>query len=493
MKFKLNRILSWRRFADSSQSRSPFDVAAIASIGGLTLALLGVLVVGDQTRPKVVEFSGDNQPIGVEAESFTLRFNEAMDGETVAENLEISPPLSGKLSGGGRKFVYTLTDLPAYGTDYEVRLEEAQTEPLSGQQTPETMEEFTGTVETRDRAFAYLGITGEEAGRLLLYNITEAKKIALTPPDLIVTQFAPYPEGDRVLFSAYEANQEANTQKLYTVTTGLNYQPDTDPQPPGRIKRVLDAQNYRNFQFDLSQDGNLIVVQRANRQNQEDGGLWVIPKEGNPRSLGISANTFQITPDSQNLAVTQPRGVSLIPLTPQGQQWEFFPDYEQIIALSEQPSQRMIVLKENEDFSKSLFAINQRGESKELLTIGGDLLDCAFEPRQGELLYCLQLEALDQNRRSATPFLTLINTQTGNNFALVELTNDPDVRMSMAPDGRNLLFDQVMLEEDGASEEEQASGEVWLLPLPDFVRDRENAELIPPEEVTNGLDPKWIP
>ncbi|NEO25761.1 MAG: hypothetical protein F6K03_02390 [Kamptonema sp. SIO4C4] len=375
-------------------------------------------------------------------------------------------------------------------------LQGAENTPKSSRQTPKTMQAFTSNIATRDRAFAYLGIEGEESGRLLLYNITEAQKIPLTPPDLVVTQFEPYPEGDRILFSAYDVNQEADRQKLYTVTTGFNYQPDTTPQPYGRIQRVLDAQNYQNFQFDLSTDGNLIVIQRANRDNQEDTGLWLIPQDGTPRSLGIQANTFKITPNSQNLAVTQPRGVSIIPLTPQGQQWEFFPDYEQIVAFSQQNSQRMILLKENNDVTRSLFVINQQGEDRELLTIRGTLLDCAFEPRKAELLYCLQIETLDRNQSNATPFLTLINTQNGNNFALVELTNDPDVRMSMSPDGRNLLFDQVMLDNPESSSERNnssASGGVWLLPLPDFVNDQENAELIPPEEVTNGLDPKWIP
>ncbi|NEO28425.1 MAG: Ig-like domain-containing protein, partial [Kamptonema sp. SIO4C4] len=135
MKLKLNAILPWRQSTDSPQQWWPFDVAAIASIGGLTLVLLGILLVGDRSIPQVVGFSWQDQRIGVDDQSFTLQFNQPMDWESVQENLDISPPLPGKSSWVGRTFVYTLTDLPAYGTEYEMVLQGAENTPKSSRQT----------------------------------------------------------------------------------------------------------------------------------------------------------------------------------------------------------------------------------------------------------------------------------------------------------------------------------------------------------------------
>jgi hypothetical protein len=64
-------------------------------------------------------------------------------------------------------------------------------------------ESFIGNFASRDRAFAYIGTEADEQGRLVLVNLSQqGAKTLLTPANLTVLDFEPYPLGDRLLFSA---------------------------------------------------------------------------------------------------------------------------------------------------------------------------------------------------------------------------------------------------------------------------------------------------
>jgi len=80
--------------------------------------------------------------------------------------------------------------------------------------------------------------------------------------------------------------------KLYTVATGVNnnhseptQQVEDTPLSNSEPKLILDNKKYQNNKFDLSQDGKTIVVQRLNRKNPQDFGLWIINKDNSIKSL----------------------------------------------------------------------------------------------------------------------------------------------------------------------------------------------------------------
>jgi hypothetical protein len=493
MKLKLNILDKKGLFA--------IDIAAITAMGGFSLLIAAVLAIGDRSIPRATNFSWQDRQIGVQNNRFTLTFNRPMNWETVEDALTIAPPLPGKLSWNNQTLAYTLTDLPIYGTTYQIALEGAKEQPQASDREAKTLHSFKMELKTRDRAFAYLGVEAEEKGRLLLYNETQEKKIPLTPPDLVVTNFQPYPEGDRVLFSAYDRQNTAATarQQLYSVTTGLNYRQDKETLPYGRVQRILGGENYQTLQFDLSQNGENAVVQRLNRQNLDDSGLWLVPKNGNPRPLGIQGKTFKISPDGRSVAVAGNLGISLVPLTPDAPDREFFPGYDRVVAFASGNRRQIIALKSNRDLTRSLFTIGDRGREREILNTTGAILDCQFEPREEKLLYCLRTEPLNPNSTVERPILSIINIATGTDVPLLALTNDPEVRMSMSPDGRSLLFDQITLNSDNSSTLPQATenfrttGSIWSLNLPDFISGDRNEQLTPPQKITSGLDPQWIP
>ena len=98
--------------------------------------------------------------------------------------------------------------------------------------TKKLIQPFIGQFSSRDRALVYVGVEGEQ-GRLVFYNLTQQQKTLLTPQDMIVVDFKPYPGGDKILFSAIERRTALTSglplSQLYTVTTGIQHTNKTAP------------------------------------------------------------------------------------------------------------------------------------------------------------------------------------------------------------------------------------------------------------------------
>lgn len=474
----------------------PIDYSGVSAVVFLGVAVTGLLLVGDRRLPEVQSFSWAEQTIGVEDEAFMLTFDQPMNWESVIENLEIEPPIAGKFSWTDQQqLAYTFTDLPEYGTRYTVRLPDAETQPLSSRQAAQPLPTFESEFQVRDRAFAYIGVKGEEQGRLILYNITTGKRLPLTPPDLVVSNFQPSADGQAIFFLAFAANQieGVSQQQLYRVTTGRPIRGE-EPEIPGLLERLLDADRYENRQFVIAAAADTLVVERLNRQNPSDRGLWLVSAKGDIRALGRQSEDFQLSPDGQTLAIRQPAGLTLLPLTPEADPQVVFPDYEALLAFSPQDQRRRVLVRRNRDLTRSLVLQTAEGQEREILQTSGFILSCTFEPRQESFLYCIQAEALDTEQTQVKPFLTLVNLKTRKVVPLVALTDDLNVRMNLAADGRTLLFDQVVADtQPNTSINPIPQGSLWLLNLPDFTQQRRTHALDTPQNITAGLDPQWLP
>ena len=261
------------------------------------------------------------------------------------------------------------------------------------------MQPFTASFRTRDRAFAYVGTAGEEQGRLILSNLTTGKKTVLTPPDLVVTDFKPYPDGERIVFAASDRKSQEQgllQQQLYSVTTGISFtSPDPESvssQGAGQIDRVLDSKDYQILKFDLSPDGQTLIVQRLNRRNPSDFGLWTIAKNAKPRLLGNQqGGEFVITPDSTSIAIAQGQGVAILPLTPAAKPLDFLPKFGMVLSFAKDGSAAAMVKFNTDDPSnptRSLFWVTNQGVQLELLRTTGSILGCEVAPAKDNL-YCL--------------------------------------------------------------------------------------------------------
>lgn len=468
----------------------PLDRIALGTIV-IVLVLIGILlVVGDRTSIQVADFSWQNRQVGVRDKSFALTFNRPIIPDSIqAKDLSIKPNLEGKISWVGRRMFYTLTEIPTYETEYKVALAGDKKE----------FKAFNSSFTTRDRYLAYIGVEKEEKGRLVLYKLDNKEKVLLTPPTLVVTDFIPYPEGEQLLFSAWRADsktQNFSQQKLYTATTGLNFVSPRETKPPGKLKLILDAKDYQNLQFSFSPRSKKVIVQRVSRSNPGDFGLWEISSAGEAKPLGIKGGEFKVNPQGNALAVAQTEGIKMFPLTPEASPEKLFSSYGRILDFSRQGIQAMVSF--NPDSTQSLLVVEQGKQGKEMLKTQGSIFSCQFEPQQEEFLYCLIIQAGEEDSLEKS-VLTLIDLKTAQVTPLIALPNQQAVQMGVAPDGRNLAFEQLLSPVPGSSSQLQSrdgqgisSGNIWLINLSNTTS-VDNLEKIKPQKIASGLKPTWLP
>jgi Tol biopolymer transport system component len=450
--------------------------------------------------PHVKDFSWENQEVGAEDRAFTITFDRPMAQESVSKNLVINPPLPGKFSWAGRKLAYTLDTPVPYGQTYQVQLQGAR-EHFRGETTPgATIQPFVANFRSRDRAFAYIGTQGEEEGRLLLYNLTKREKIVLTPENLVVMDYKFYPSGERILFSGFERNLgTAGIQELqlYTVTTGLK---EASFAKKPQIDLVLDNKDYQNHDFELSADGETIVVQRISRKNPADFDLWMLNPGAEPKPLKTQGGEFLIAPDGKTLAVAQGEGIAIIPLQTGAKPLDFLPKFGQVLNFSPDGSAAAMVNFNTDNaklrYIKSLFYVNNQGLQKNLLNTEGSIIDCQFSP-SGTHLYCLLTELLKGKEYQEQPYFAKINLKTNQVTPLMKLAKYQDVKISLSPDGLGILFDQIMAVQSNNpadtlttnSGEKIVGSRLWSMILPSDTTNKPDLQPLP----LTGIRPQWLP
>ncbi len=472
------------------------DKAAAAIILILSIPLGLLMYTGDKTAPKIRDFSWQNRAVGAEDIAFILTFNRPMNWDSVAANLKITPPLPGKFSASGRRFVYTLSQPVPYGKTFELKVQGAtDTAVKQTGADRQAMQPFASSFRSRDRAFVYLGVGGAEDGRLVLRNLTRQQTTVLTPKDWVVTSFKPYPEGDRILIGAVERKTEpsgAFEQKLYAVSTGLGV------ESAGQTKLLLGNAEAQILKFDLSANGRTIVLQRYSRSKREPVGLWVLESNGVLRSLTQgAAGEFLVTPDGSAVAIAQNQGISIVPITSESSlnTIEYLPQLGMTIGFARDAS-AATMMKFNRDGTRSLFLVTNQGIQKELIKTNGYILKAQFDP-MNQKVYCLYTQLGRGKENASSLRISAIDLSTLNRKDLVQLPNKTSGHMSLAPDGAQLLFDAVEVAEqltpsgikDGAGQAISKST-LWTLPLG---QSGIPTALKPMSLSISGVQPMWLP
>ncbi|MEP0916090.1 hypothetical protein NC981_04620 [Leptolyngbya sp. DQ-M1] len=496
----------------------PLDRVAIGLMVVL-IVLIGVLLLsGDRSAPRIREFNWDGKQVGADDRAFLLAFSRPMDHPSVEQNLKIQPDLRGRISWAGRRMAYTLDQPAPYGTEFTVSLTNARDRFSKEGANNGILRDFQAKFKSRDRVLAFIGAEGNEAGRLILYNLTQQDKKILTPENLAVMDFKAYPQNDRILFSAVERTnppQSLAEQKLFTVTTGIQINAPADlsapsaptasasPTQPGQITQILDNRDYQNLKFDLSQDGRTVVVQRLSRRDPNDAGAWLL-RDGQPAKPISNQQTggdFLITPDGGSIAVAQGQGLAILPLQPNAEQdqtqpLDFLPKFGTVLNFSPDGTAAVMV-KFNTDYTRSMFLVSQ-GVQKEILKISGSIVRANFAPNN-QVLYCLLTNLIPGNTFQEQPYLAAIDLKAVREGKpmeqtlrpLVLLPNQREIQVDLAPDGKALIFDQTQADDRAKSEVSQAlsGSKLWLLPLKGDL----SAKTQPEELPFRGLHPRWLP
>ena len=476
----------------------PIDRLAIALIIVLAL-IMGLLIWGNSAcdrncifnpGAKVSDFNWQNKTIGREDRAFVLSFNRPMDRASVEQNLSIMPPLAGKISWSGLRLAYTLKSPAPYGETYQVSLAGATDRFTNQEQAGKTIVPFEGKFRSRDRAFAYIGTQGVEKGKLILFNWTQQQPEILTPDNLTVFDFEPYPQGDRILFSAADSKlgiKGIQNLQLYRVNTGLDAKQANNPE----VELILDNQKYQNNKFDLAQDGKTIVAQRLNRNNPTEYGLWRIA-DHQPAQLitDEQIGDFLIAPDSQTVAVAQGEGIALLPLEADAQPLDFLPRFGQVLDFTADGTGAAMIDYNTDKaklrYTQSLFYVNTQGIQKELLNTDGSIQNCQFDPT-ATYLYCWLTELKTGKEYIEKPYIAAIDLKTRQAKTLVSLTDYQDSKLSIAPDGLGILFERSL---KNAVTDYQSNKSIWLLiPSDEQADSTSNAEQLP----FMGFRPQWLP
>lgn len=496
----------------TNQFRQPVDKISIVLISILTVIIALLVLVVTPVGPKVRDFSWQDQKIGATDRAFILTFNSPMDRESVENNLKIEPALPGKISWSGRRLAYTLDHPATYGIDdYKITIKGARDKIGGKDSQGKLLQPFTGNFRSKNRAFAYIGVEGEEKGKLVLYNLTGRKQSVITPADLVVTDFQPYPQGDRILFAAEEQkdwSKGLNKQQLYSVATGIPSQEGEELAPGENLQVVLDSKDYQNLEFEIAQDGETIVVKRISWRNKNDQDLWVIKgEEAKPLKQELTGY-FVITPDSQGIVTAtgkDGKGVGVVPLEPETETIEFLPKFGQVLSFASDGTAAAMVDFNSDDpklrYARSLFLVTNQGVQKKLLDVKGSLVDCAFNANRKNL-YCLLSELKEEAGYEEQPYLAkfdLEDTEKPTVTPLALLPEQLDVKMSLAPDGLGILVDQVIPTETDSPEalrsdsgQPIATSRLWLLLLP--TPGTESPEPPALEELPlPGFKPQWMP
>jgi hypothetical protein len=474
----------------------PLDRAAIIFMLGLVIATTILLLSGDRTLPQVREFNWQNQNIGADDIAFTLTFNRKIDRSTVEQQLKIQPPLPGKTSWAGSKMAYTLAHPAPYGYDYTIDLQGAR-EAIGSKRGKEIVP-FRGKFRTHDRMFAYIGTGGRERGRLIIYNFKTHQPTALTPANLVVTDFKVDRNSQKLVFTAVSTQSiqdrqpAISNQQIYSVTTGINRH--TPVNPPGKVELILDNREYQNVKFDITPDGSKVVAQRVNPKNPSDFALWVVPLDKSiPPSKLKQSGDFVITPDSREVAAAVGQGVSIFPLTTEvGSSLDFLPKFGNVLSFTPDGTAAAMV-KFNTDYTKSLFIVTNQGTEQEVLKTTGSIWDAKFAPTK-DLIYCLATELQTKGNESREqPYLSAIDLKTKKVIPLMLLPIQQGIQMSLSPDGLALMFDQIDRGENTSQLiQGQGNGVLWLLPIPPDIRTLSAA--VKAEELPlPGWHPRWLP
>ena len=497
---------------------SQLDRAALTLMGILMALTVILLAVGDRSAPYVREFSWANRPVGAEDNAFALRFSRSMDRPKVEAKIQIksdpnnpqsafqpiSQVMPGKISWSGKKMLYTLNSPLPYGQSYELKVQDVTAASNDGKPIGKEITPFVQAFNTREKMFGYIGTAGVDRGRLMIQRFpqTVATKspeklpapVAVTPPEYLVKDFRFISGGEGVFFSAVSVSSSQELlprQKIYRSLI-------QNPEP----KLVLDSNEYQNIRFELSNDGKVLVVHRVGVKNPSDFGIWVIDAQTGATLQRISqGGNFKITPDSASIAVSEGQGVALKPLVPGTDSTEFMAKYGQLLSFS--PNGVAAALeKYNDDSSRDLVLVTNQGVEKKLLNVKGEIQATQFSA-DARTLYAITAEfpqgvsenenLADTGKYSAQPYLKSINLTTFKSESLAKLHQQQDTTLSLAPDGRSLLYDQIvtggtnnqkiLTAADGQPIEQ---GMIWTLNLS---QPPAKPELLP----IAGYFPRWAP
>ncbi|MGK7923797.1 MAG: hypothetical protein AB4290_00840, partial [Spirulina sp.] len=267
---------------------------------------------------------------------------------------------------------------------------------------------------------------------------------------------------------------------------------------------VLDNENYQILRFDLSADGKMLVVQRVNREDPQDAGLWVMRDNNPPIPLNNPpGGVFRIAPDNQTIVSAQGEGIALLSPEPDAEPLGFFAQFGMVLAFTPDGiSAAMVDFNRNNTdllYTRSLYLVNNQGRQEKIFDTKGSILDCQFAA-SGDRLYCVLTNLIEEVEYIEQPYIAAIDLDSKKVVPLTTLPQYQDTHLSLSPDALGLIFDQTIVDPQlsdehvlrASSGEAIATGKLWLL-IPPASLDEIDAPPHLEELPFIGFNPQWLP
>ncbi len=215
----------------------------------LAMACVVLIVVGLNAPPRVLGYQLLLPSQGSTLTQIVITFNRPMDRHSVEGGFEITPQVSGKYSWSGRSFVFTPDETLQYDQHFEVKLS-ANAVDEDGRHLSEDMRYVFNTPQLQ---FVYVGVDGDEAGRLVLSDFDGKERDILTPEGLHIDKFAVTNDRHEIYCLGYTEIVATNHRdELYT----FNLQTK-------EFHQLTDDANFLNKDFFLDPTGKHLLLSRV--------------------------------------------------------------------------------------------------------------------------------------------------------------------------------------------------------------------------------------
>lgn len=407
----------------------------------LWLAIASVLIYGDRVQTSVEYFSLEDKSISPYAEQMTFEFNRSVDKDEMEKTFSITPETELELSWVGKKMVASFKAPLVEGQEYTVQLGD-----------------YENTFTTREKELFYIDSAGENR-QILSYQLTSTEVEAITPEDLLVTNYQITADGNTIVFfgtpkeKVEEGDDYSLFPNLYSISLETSIVTQLSP----------DEENSLNMYFKLSPDGKTILLNRLNlaEDGAPEGTELLISENGKKFKLfweqgltGLTQDTIDFTSDSQFIVAHDWNRFKILPVKEDTYPEQDLGNYAEILGFTDSRN-RLLFLKWKDD---NLFA-----PSNELVV---------FDENGGKEIILEDLGVIGEVEMS----------KDGNRLVLIlEEVNSPNTGIYLYEteteqlkrlDENNLLFEanlDLSLDEEWLSFESQlditdeGGGEVWVM------------------------------
>jgi hypothetical protein len=367
---------------------------------------------------------------------------------------------------------------------------------------------------TPEKMFGYIATEGTNRGRLMVQKMGETTSNTVSPSGYIVKDFRFLPNSQAILFAAVPV-----TKDLPQILSPQIYQTNITNGTP---KLVLDNKEYQNIKFEISPDGKTMVVHRVSNKNPGEFGIFAIDLETNKTLQRVSqGGSFAITPDSTAIAVAEDTGVVLKPFKTGSKFTTFSNKFGRILSFAPNGSAALFE-KYNDNYTHDLFMVSVQGLEKKLLTVTGEIQAAQFtSDSQGVYGIVAELATIpkphnhdhenhqegDEEEEAAgtvgynsQPYLVAIEVATAKSTKLYKLHQQQGISMTLAADGRSLIYDQVVTDKGTSTTQRLtapdgqsiAQSKLWMMPLPETIN-KTTTNNTPQDLKLAGYNPRWAP